>query len=56
MPAGRRDDYERWRERLEAAGVQILHDHERNGGRSFYFKDPGGNLLEIANGDLWPSR
>ncbi len=51
----RRDDYERWRERLEAAGVQILHDHEWNGGRSFYFNDPAGNLLEIADGDLWPS-
>ena len=27
----------------------------RNGpaGGSFYFKDPAGNLLEIADGDLW---
>jgi hypothetical protein len=21
---------------------------------SFYFKDPAGNMLEIANGDMWP--
>ena len=25
------------------------------GCRSFYFNDPAGNLLEIADGDLWPS-
>lgn len=51
----RRDDYDHWRERLQAAGVQIVHDHEWNRGRSFYFKDPAGNLLEIADGDLWPA-
>ncbi|HWC26240.1 MAG TPA: VOC family protein [Solirubrobacteraceae bacterium] len=48
-------DYERWRERLEAAGVDIVHDSEwGGGGRSFYFKDPAGNLLEIADRDIWP--
>ena len=26
-----------------------------NGVQSFYFDDPAGNLLEIANGDLWPA-
>mgnify|MGYP003579587351 FL=1 len=24
-------------------------------GPSFYFHDPDGNLLEIANNDLWPA-
>lgn len=52
----RGDDYDRWREQLDAAGVRIVHDHDWGGGRSFYFKDPAGNLLEIADGDLWPSR
>ena len=48
-------DYERWREDLVAAGVQIVHDQAWGGGRrSFYFKDPASNLLEIASGDLWP--
>lgn len=48
-------DYERWRSRLEAAGVEVTHEHEwSRGTRSFYFNDPAGNLLEIANGDLWP--
>ena len=50
------DDLERWRELLEAAGVEILHDHDWDGRRSFYFKDPAENLLEIADGDLWPPR
>jgi catechol 2,3-dioxygenase-like lactoylglutathione lyase family enzyme len=49
-------EYERWREHLEAAGVEIVHDSEwGGGGRSFYFKDPAGNLLEIADRDIWPS-
>jgi catechol 2,3-dioxygenase-like lactoylglutathione lyase family enzyme len=48
-------DYTRWREQLEGADVKIVHDHDwGRGRRSFYFKDPAGNLLEIANGDLWP--
>ncbi len=49
------DDYEDWKRRIGAAGVQITHEHEWDGGRrSFYFTDPAGNLVEIADGDLWP--
>ena len=49
-------EFERWRERLDAAGVAIVHDHDWSGrGRSFYFKDPAGNLLEVADRDIWPS-
>jgi catechol 2,3-dioxygenase-like lactoylglutathione lyase family enzyme len=48
-------EYERWREHLGAAGVEIVHDSEwSGGGRSFYFKDPAGNLVEIADRDIWP--
>jgi len=48
-------EYTAWRERLAAAGVEITYEHEWGGGeRSFYFDDPVGNLLEIADGDLWP--
>ncbi len=48
-------EYERWREHVEAAGVEIVHDSDwGGGGRSFYFKDPAGNLLEIADCDFWP--
>jgi catechol 2,3-dioxygenase-like lactoylglutathione lyase family enzyme len=49
------DEYQRWRERLVVAGVEIVHDSDWGGGaRSFYFKDPAGNLLEIADRDFWP--
>ena len=48
-------DYEGWKRRLTERGLQITHEHEwKEGRRSFYFKDPAGNLLEIADGDLWP--
>lgn len=56
LQAGGAEDLERWRELLEAAGVEILHDHDWGGRRSLYFKDPAANLLEIADGDLWPPR
>ena len=49
------DEYERWRAHLESAGVEVVHHSEwGGGGRSFYFKDPAGNLLEIADRDIWP--
>lgn len=48
-------EYQTWRERIVRYGVKIVHDQvwdERM--RSFYFRDPAGNLLEVASGDLWP--
>jgi catechol 2,3-dioxygenase-like lactoylglutathione lyase family enzyme len=48
-------DYAAWKRRLDDRGVEITHEHtwsERR--RSLYFHDPAGNLLEIADGDLWP--
>jgi catechol 2,3-dioxygenase-like lactoylglutathione lyase family enzyme len=53
--ASDRDEYEDWKRRLAAAEVEITHEHEWAGGRrSFYFADPAGNLLEVADGDIWP--
>lgn len=50
------DHYDDARARLEESGVEIEHDHEwGDERRSFYFRDPAGNLLEIASGDIWPS-
>ena len=50
------DHYGAMRERLEAAGVEIEHDHDwSDERRSFYFRDPAGNLLEVANADIWPT-
>lgn len=48
--------YEELREGISAAGLEITHEHEWSGGaRSFYFCDPVGNLLEVAERDLWPA-
>ena len=51
----RADDYEGWKQRVSEEGESILQEIEwENGIRSFYFHDPAGNVLEIADGDLWP--
>ncbi|MGI9021072.1 MAG: VOC family protein [Solirubrobacterales bacterium] len=48
-------EYEAWKDRLRAHPIEITHEEEwPRGGRSFYFKDPAGNLLEIADRDIWP--
>jgi len=50
------EDYADWKRHLAARGVAILHEAEwPRGGRSFYFEDPDGNLLEIADADFWPA-
>jgi catechol 2,3-dioxygenase-like lactoylglutathione lyase family enzyme len=47
-------DYESWKLRLINNAVPILDEIEwDNGVKSFYFRDPAENLLEIADGDLW---
>jgi catechol 2,3-dioxygenase-like lactoylglutathione lyase family enzyme len=48
-------EYGDWKRRLAERGVEVLAEKEWSGEiRSFYFRDPAGNLLEIADGDLWP--
>jgi catechol 2,3-dioxygenase-like lactoylglutathione lyase family enzyme len=47
--------YQGWKAHLKAHGVEILKEVEWPGRRrSFYFRDQHDNLLEIADGDLWP--
>jgi len=47
--------YDAWRQHLRQSGVEITHEQEWDGGqRSLYFHDPAGNLIEIADRDLWP--
>ena len=49
------DRYQEWKAYLEGKGVPITQEIEwRAGLRSFYFEDPAGNVLEIAEGDMWP--
>ena len=48
-------EYEAWKDHLAGHGVQMLREIEwSHGVFSFYFHDPDGNLLEIANADIWP--
>jgi catechol 2,3-dioxygenase-like lactoylglutathione lyase family enzyme len=43
-----------WQERLKAAGVPIEQEATwPRGGRSFYFRDPAGNSLELATPRIW---
>lgn len=43
-----------WQERIEGAGVEIEAEVDwPKGGRSFYFRDPAGNSLEIAEARIW---
>ncbi len=49
--------YEGWKQWLLDAGVKIIEEIEWTPplrGRSFYFHDPAGNVLEIADSDIWP--
>jgi len=48
-------EYERWKEKLADKGVEFTEEIRwPSGPRSFYFEDPAGNVLEIAEADMWP--
>ena len=50
------EEYERWKQHLREHGVALIEETTwKSGVRSFYFRDPAGNLLEIAEADLWPA-
>jgi catechol 2,3-dioxygenase-like lactoylglutathione lyase family enzyme len=43
-----------WQARLAAAGVAVEQEVTwPRGGRSFYFRDPAGNSLELATPRIW---
>jgi catechol 2,3-dioxygenase-like lactoylglutathione lyase family enzyme len=47
-------EYDAWKERLADRGVTLIDEIAWDSGvRSCYFTDPAGNLLEIAERDLW---
>ena len=48
------EEYERWKSYLSSRGIPIIRETRWPRGLSFYFHDPDGNLLEIANADIWP--
>lgn len=48
------DALDAWQARLKAAGVAIEQEATwPRGGRSFYFRDPAGNSLELATPRIW---
>jgi catechol-2,3-dioxygenase len=49
------DEYERWKRHLNRSAVVVMEEADYDGVRSMYFKDLAGNVLEIAEGDMWPN-
>ena len=48
------DELEAWRRRLEEHGVAVEEEVTwERGGRSLYFRDPDGHLLELVTPGLW---
>lgn len=48
------EDYKPWRAQLTAHGVAITQEVSwPAGGRSLYFNDPDGHVLELATPGLW---
>jgi catechol 2,3-dioxygenase-like lactoylglutathione lyase family enzyme len=49
-------DYEVWRERLTARNIAIESETRwERGGRSLYFRDPDGHLVELVTPGIWPN-
>ncbi len=45
-----------WEERLKLYGVEIEgRTRWPRGGKSIYFRDPDGHLIELATPGLWPT-
>ncbi|MEX0727029.1 MAG: VOC family protein [Planctomycetaceae bacterium] len=48
------EEREPWREKLIAAGIGIELDYTwPRGGKSLYFRDPSGNLVELVTPGVW---
>jgi catechol 2,3-dioxygenase-like lactoylglutathione lyase family enzyme len=50
------DAYAGWRRRLGERGIAIESEAQwPRGGRSLYFRDPDGHLLELITPGIWPN-
>jgi catechol 2,3-dioxygenase-like lactoylglutathione lyase family enzyme len=51
------DDLQEWRQHLQKCGITTESEVDwPSGGKSVYFRDPAGNLLELAPPTLWGLR
>src|SRR5262245_27284285 len=49
-----KDELDRWEARLAECGIVVEgRNNWERGGRSIYFRDPDGHLLELATPGLW---
>ena len=49
-----KEDYDNAKKELISKNVSIIHEHTWKYGRSFYFHDPDGHVLEILEGNaIW---
>ena len=52
--AAKPEDLDAWREQLRQAGVHIEREVDWDeGGHSIYFRDPAGNVVELAPPTIW---
>lgn len=50
------DEMDAWRRYLQETGTLIISEVTwPAGGHSLYFRDPDGNVLELASAPLWPN-
>src|SRR5262249_49887074 len=50
-------ELESWRRHLKESGISIEAEVDwPTGGRSLYFRDPAGNVVELAPSTLWRTR
>jgi catechol 2,3-dioxygenase-like lactoylglutathione lyase family enzyme len=48
------ESLEQWKKHLGSHGIEIEREVEwPRGGRSLYFRDPAGNLVELVTRGLW---
>lgn len=49
-------DYAAWKDHLVKSGIPVRSETNwSRGGRSIYFDDPDGNVVELATPGLWPN-
>jgi len=52
--AAKPEELEAWREQLRQSGISIEREVDwPEGGRSIYFRDPAGNVVELAPPTIW---